>query len=41
MEFAQFELSLQEKDRAKDILVIGQKMNVEGLPDPDEFAGEN
>ena len=35
IEFATFELNLEEVGRAKDILKIGQQMNVEGLPDPE------
>lgn len=35
IEFATFELNLEETNRAKDILQIAQQMNIEGLPDPE------
>jgi hypothetical protein len=38
--FANFEKTMQEFERARDILKIGHQMKVEGLPDPDQFVEE-
>ncbi len=37
IEFASFELNLEEEDRCRQILEMAQQLNVEGIPDADEF----
>jgi hypothetical protein len=37
VEFASFELNLEELERCRQILQMAQQLRVEGAPDPDEF----
>lgn len=41
VKYADFEKSMEENQRAKEILQIGIKMGVLGLPDPDKFVDED
>lgn len=41
IEFATFEVNLEENERAKDILKIAHQMNIEGVPDPEHFILEH
>lgn len=36
--YANFELTLQENERCKQILGIAQQLGVEGIPDADDFV---